>query len=944
MSTSSFKRSRFIGRESEIERLIAVWNQLRDGSGPKVVTLVADSGYGKTRIVDEFYSGISRGQHYWPEHLQATLDSIDINPRFDKFEPKGEIPWLWWGMRWSNPGGRNYAQDGGCAFTQVASVLSQHHEANLSRINRIWRDLGQSATGVAKGIAGMTPIGNILAGVELTKDICTAFKKAIGILKDQCEPISKLKVSREPYESSICEQCVDLLSSFLNPADKKVPTIPVLVVLDDAHWADSASLYFLYRLLEHASQKKWPLMVLTTHWETEWKNFDGKLPEDPSKIDSWMSYRQIEKLFEVNNQDEGFCSFETIEIGRMNCEPILKLAFPNIGQEATEHIIRVSDGNPWICFQFVSLLADAAQTRSFWFEEEDPDRRLTDDGLKKFQQKTLTTDLLLKTRVEKLRDHKPIEAVLQIGAIQGNRFLRQITLDIARKLSVCDTDLQTLLTTAESPLNLISLNEATLSMAEFKHRLLQLEIAESVGGPLKSEIEKQLRAAFDSAIKDDREPKTMENEEFFLFAREWLCRPGEQVLEEFGRSGLNVLAVLEEFERKRGNLVQVVQRIEERHNLLRSLGPSYCNEAFVCALQLAAALADVGRCAKAISFIEDLDAGANPRREIDKSKALFSVLRAEMRYKDFRQEYDLNLYFTRDQKGEHNERALGLSSRLLYDIEREFGSNSCERLEAALDWVECRLTFNNPDVLDCWGGRDTLILASLFFNAQGQGGCFDSAPEKHHSLYQRALSVLGEFFDSGMSMSAFQHIEEYLWTLTDSELEKEEMRFEMFTLILGDFPNSRTVYRKLWDVRVERYGEKDRRTLESYFKYIKSTPLEYIKSLEVDYFDVQLSELRKLRSLIGDGATNLDLALDVECKIWIVSITWFLPSESIFQDALRQLKQTLIRMENLYGTNSPRLTTILILLARAEEKVVKLLDCAEEQDRQKSKTGNWPAP
>lgn len=922
MSTPSFKRSRFIGRESEIERLIAVWNQLRDGSGPKVVTLVADSGYGKTRIIHEFYSRISGGQSYWPEHLQATLDSIDINPRFgfDNFRPKGEIPWLWWGMRWSNPGGRNYAQDGGCAFTQVASVLSQHHEANLARINRIWRDLGQSATGVAKGIAGMTPIGNILAGIELTKDICTAFKKAIGILKDQCDPNSKLKVSREPYESSICEQCVDLLSSFLNPADKKVPTIPVLVVLDDAHWADSASLYFLYRLLEHASQKKWPLMVLTTHWETEWKNFDGKLPEDPSKIDNWVSYRQIEKLFEGNTKDEGFCSFETIEIGRMNCEPILKLAFPDIGQEATEHIIRVSDGNPWICFQFVSLLADAAETRSFWFEEEDPDRRLTDDGLKKFKQKTLTTDLLLNTRVEKLRDHKPIKAVLQIGAIQGNRFLRQITLDIAQKLSVCDTDLQTLLTTAESPLNLISLNEAPLSMAEFKHRLLQLEIAASVAPPLKSEIEKQLRAAFDSAIKDDREPKTMENEEFFLFAREWLCRPGEQVLEEFGRSGLYVLAVLEEFERKRGNLVQVVRRIEERLNLLRSLGPSYCNEAFVCALHLAAALADVGRCAEAISLIEDLDAGANPRREIDKSKALLSVLRAEMRYKDFRGVYNLVLYFTHNQKGDHNESAHGLSSALLNDIEREFGSNSCEALEAALDWVECRLTFDNPDVLDKWNGQDALILASLFFKAQG--GRYDSAPEKHHSLYERALSVLGEFFDSSMmSMSSFIEIDMYLETLIESELSKEEMRFEMFTLMLDDFPNSRTVYRKLWDVRVERYGEKDRRTLEAYFKYIKSTTLEYVKSLgEVDYFDVQLSELRKLRSLIGDGATNLDLALDVECEIGNVSISHFFPRESIFQDALRQLKQTLIRMENLYGTNSPRLTRILKLLARAEEQ------------------------
>jgi len=77
------------------------------GPGPKphFVLLLADSGLGKTRIFHEFYHQISVEEKdsdrngYWPDRLCEDFQAMRVNAAV--CNPARPIPWLWWGLRWT---------------------------------------------------------------------------------------------------------------------------------------------------------------------------------------------------------------------------------------------------------------------------------------------------------------------------------------------------------------------------------------------------------------------------------------------------------------------------------------------------------------------------------------------------------------------------------------------------------------------------------------------------------------------------------------------------------------------------------------------------------------------------------------------------------------------------------------------------------------------------
>jgi hypothetical protein len=117
------------------------WNNALAGD-QQVVVLVAESRFGKTRIVQEFYHWLKQQcdpANYWPDSLPRDNDSLHINPLFSE-QPLGETepPWLWWGIRWSRPGLRNTGQVDQCAVIFGADYLVPHrvsHTAGAPTLN-----------------------------------------------------------------------------------------------------------------------------------------------------------------------------------------------------------------------------------------------------------------------------------------------------------------------------------------------------------------------------------------------------------------------------------------------------------------------------------------------------------------------------------------------------------------------------------------------------------------------------------------------------------------------------------------------------------------------------------------------------------------------------------------------------------------------------------------
>ena len=99
-------------RESALDRLLSVWGEMTGNHGrnqpptPALVTLVGDSGTGKTRLIREFYARIAADQSYWPQEISSETASVveerkAISPDYEAGSYKGEDeqpPFIWAGI------------------------------------------------------------------------------------------------------------------------------------------------------------------------------------------------------------------------------------------------------------------------------------------------------------------------------------------------------------------------------------------------------------------------------------------------------------------------------------------------------------------------------------------------------------------------------------------------------------------------------------------------------------------------------------------------------------------------------------------------------------------------------------------------------------------------------------------------------------------------------
>ena len=82
----------FVGREAEIALLQQRWKASTTGLGTNVITLVGETGVGKSRIVQQLYQHLSTDptwdpHHFWPDAFQTHATQLRVNPEFTATEP-----------------------------------------------------------------------------------------------------------------------------------------------------------------------------------------------------------------------------------------------------------------------------------------------------------------------------------------------------------------------------------------------------------------------------------------------------------------------------------------------------------------------------------------------------------------------------------------------------------------------------------------------------------------------------------------------------------------------------------------------------------------------------------------------------------------------------------------------------------------------------------------
>jgi len=442
-------RKVFVGREEELKLLHDAWGKAKDGK-PQFVTFLAETGVGKTRLVQHFYAELTKEEdpdHYWPDSMDSAAASLAINPEFPNSKAQGKIPWLWWGLRARDPAGRNQAENFGCAVQDAECKIEPHAISIL--FNRQKKTLTKDMY------------------IELIKLGCDSFADwvTLGVvskLYDASQLVLKYKEERkrqkqeqltihqitEQKKADISEKAFDYLSTVLDKKDKDAPTVPVILVLDDAQWFDRTSLNFVEMLWRAASKNGWALLIVATHWRVEWEQ-DSKqadiTPADQPPCNLVDLMRRNSTLFDAWKPHK----LRTMPGNIL--QPMLNKALPGLTAEQQHIILERVGGNPDFLSDLIQWILDDAGD---FFADGDCNLPLTDDGEEDVMGQLHKDHMdLVRKRFGRL-DEK-MRNLLGFGSYQGVRFIEPLMLDIMQKLKG-ESDWQKYYTEAVHPHVVIS--------------------------------------------------------------------------------------------------------------------------------------------------------------------------------------------------------------------------------------------------------------------------------------------------------------------------------------------------------------------------------------------------------------------------------------------------------------------------------------------------------
>ena len=299
MSTTP-SRFGFHGREKELAWLRshfdAVALRAADGkfSGPRMACIVGESGIGKSRLVQELYIRLANDPQwdphevsYWPNAFGEGLVGLSVAPDMHGHAAMGPPRFLWLGARACDPG--NLHSEQGDPLARLSSALRGHAEVfdgHCSAWSRISTRAAETVQGeLDDAIAKWPPLRSrswklhkhlkleIEARARRSFLAALALKLGKSVLhggraRDEAQGSADTAVEiAEQVRRPVVD---DLLDSFrlLLGAEDSVPTV---LWLDDAHQADEEARRFVTELWEQASRCRWPLLIVVTHGEREWR-------------------------------------------------------------------------------------------------------------------------------------------------------------------------------------------------------------------------------------------------------------------------------------------------------------------------------------------------------------------------------------------------------------------------------------------------------------------------------------------------------------------------------------------------------------------------------------------------------------------------------------------------------------------------------------------------
>jgi AAA ATPase domain len=401
MSTS------FFGREEELARLQRLFelaaerdSKGRSVHGPRMAVIVAHTGVGKTRLAQELYRWLAShpiwdAANFWPDDLGSEKDSLRVNPIVEPCSARPQF--VWWGLRACNHGDRN-------ATAVAAFDEHQIPLRHLVAVLRGGRELGRSA---------------IATGVDLLKDaiLPTGLAGAWKLGKQAMELRRERQRSSGGSEGAAREALADELIKEVQSL--MALKLPMVLLCDDMQWVDAETLDFVDRLWVMAQEQGWPLLIVSTHWETEWNQACRLKSED--RADTFAKFSGLANVEQIHLQ----CSPSKDLVAWVTHE------LPGLTNEQVALLVEKAGSN---FLQLVQNVQPLKRKVAIFFEDGRLDRPLNRKGVAYVGSFETDPDRRARQLFDELSES--MQVVLGWGSHIGMRFLREVVVDFAQAMGV----------------------------------------------------------------------------------------------------------------------------------------------------------------------------------------------------------------------------------------------------------------------------------------------------------------------------------------------------------------------------------------------------------------------------------------------------------------------------------------------------------------------------
>lgn len=476
----------FVGRDDDLAVLQEAWQKAKAGK-PQVVAVIAESGLGKTRLIQEFYSWLSTsedavgGEGYWPDQLARIQNASEkremllLNPGTDACVMDGRnVPFLWWGIGLPNTGGDTNSVT--TSLTQYETRLQPHLLAyiNAVRVSELKLEHAKSAgsTAVSLGLnyaEKILPHLGMAALAGLTFGMAGPAYALMGAIKDvgsagwearkRQQEIDRLDSRNIAAAGAVAEKHKDIADQILgnlahvcNVPPKPLAKLPLVLVVDDAQWirADLSLCKLLSDLLVRAGKQNWPVLVLVTSWEAEWRAAEPITWGDGIK-------QRISEVFAAQSVNLQELFLQPAE----RLEDVVAAAFPGLTESQSALVLSKAEGNALRLYNVLSYLEGTKQL----FEGRDIEAPLSEQGEQAFAAESF--DAFIVQRLQSTPEY--VQAALGIASLQGMQFSAQAVAAAARNIQIANADRG--LTEGENPHAFIK--SAAAELAEFRAEYYQ---------------------------------------------------------------------------------------------------------------------------------------------------------------------------------------------------------------------------------------------------------------------------------------------------------------------------------------------------------------------------------------------------------------------------------------------------------------------------------------